>query len=393
MPKRIGRNDELYRRLISFHNLYRAINEVNRTHRWLSEHRPNKVTAWVELTRADRVNDLRKIISEGFEQQAPHVTEHWDDGAQKMRTISEPKQWPDQYVHHALIQVLQPVMMRGMDYYCCGSICHRGTHREAKAITKWMDGRLKGTEYCLSCDIRKFYDTLKPEMVMERMRGLIKDRRVLDLIWRVIKDGIKIGFYTSQWFANTYLQPLDQLIRQHPATVHYARYMDNITIFGSNKRKLKRLRAEIQKWLVQHGLGLKDDWQVFLTTRTEERVKLAPPRRGYKRSTYRMPDAVGYRYGRGYTIPRKRNFLKMKRVIARYLKKKRQRKEITFHFAAGLLSRIGSLKHCNNVNLYRYLFNGRRIQRELKQVVRRHQMEGILEWNTYLEQVKATRQF
>lgn len=45
------------------------------------------------------------------------------------------------------------------------------------------------------------------------MRCLIKDRRVLDLIWRIVKDGVRIGSYTSQWFANTVLQPLDQMIR------------------------------------------------------------------------------------------------------------------------------------------------------------------------------------
>ena len=88
----------------------------------------------------------------------------------------------DQYVHHALIQVLQPVFMRGMDYYCCGSIRDRGPHHARKAIEIWMDKDPRGTKYEFCGDIRHFYDSLQPEVVMDRMRQLIKDRRVLDLI-------------------------------------------------------------------------------------------------------------------------------------------------------------------------------------------------------------------
>lgn len=123
--KRVG---NLFDRLISDENLRNAINEVNRTHHWRTHHRPNKCTAWVEETKEERIIELRKIIVEGFEPKEPHVTQRWDASAQKWRTVSEPAQWPDQYVHHALIQVLQPKMMAGMDFYCCGSIRDRGPH-------------------------------------------------------------------------------------------------------------------------------------------------------------------------------------------------------------------------------------------------------------------------
>ena len=104
--------------------------------------------------------------------------------------------------------------MRGMDHYCCGSIRDRGPHQARAAIESWMNYDMKGTRYELCGDVRHFYDSLKPEVVMDRMRRLIKDRRVLDLIWRIVKDGVRIGSYTSQWFANTVLQPLDQMIRK-----------------------------------------------------------------------------------------------------------------------------------------------------------------------------------
>lgn len=347
------RAKNLFEPLISDENLSRAIDEVNRTH-----HRPNKCTAWVEETKEERIKELRQIIIDGFEQKPPHTTRRWDASAQKWRTVSEPAQWPDQYIHHALIQILQPIFMRGMDHYCCGSIRDRGPHQARAAIESWMNHDPKGTRYELCGDVRHFYDSLKPEVVMGRMRCLIKDRRVLDLIWRIVKDGVRIGSYTSQWFANTVLQPLDQMIRDSGLCAHYVRYMDNLTVFGPNKRKLKKLRLLIEKWLTEHQLKLKGDWQIFPIARVNPKTPLEPPRRGFARQKSRLPNAVGYRYGRGFTIPRKHNLLRIKRAIARYRKRKRQ---------------------------------GERLVRDLKRIIRQKQRKEELTWSMYLERRKTSK--
>ena len=385
MPKRTGRGDELWESLLSDDNLMLAIDEVNSSHHFSGRHKPNNCTAWVEETKEERVKDLRQIIIDGFVQKKPKVKMRWDPSAQKWRKISEPAQWPDQYVHHALIQVLQPTLMRGMDPYCCGSIRGRGTQLGKGAVERWMKDDPAGTKYEFSGDVYHFYDSLKPEVVMARMRQLFKDRRVLDLIWRIVKDGVMIGAYPSQWFANTVLQPLDQLIRQSGLCAHYVRYMDNLTVFGPNRRKLKKLRFIVEEWLNGHELRLKGDWQIFRTVGKTAREPLEPPRRGYERPKARMPDAMGYRYGRGYTIPRKHNLLRLKRVIARYRKRRDAGKRIAFRMANSIISRCGQLKHCSNVNLYRILFRGERILRELKKIVRERQRKENLTWSTFLE--------
>lgn len=358
------RVNNLFESLISDENLLRAIYEVDRTHHWKAGHKPNHTTGWVEMTKKDRVKVLRRHIITGFEERPPRVVRRYDVSAKKWRVISEPMQWPDQYIHHALIQVLQPVMMRGMDKYCCGSIRDRGTHYAKKAIEIWMKKDEKGTRYCLTMDIRHFYDNLLPEVVMDRMRSLVKDYRVLDVIWRVIKHGIKIGAYPSQWFANTTLQPLDVMIRQSGLSNYYIRYMDNITIFGNSKAKLKKLKKRVERWLNSHHLQVKGDWQIF-------------------RTDLRRPNAVGYIYGRGYTLPRKHNFLRLKRCIRKYRTRIKNNEPVSSRLANSILSRLGQLKHCNNCNLYVYLFKGERIVRELKQIVSDSRQE-LLTWDTYM---------
>ena len=362
------RESHLFEKIISDENLMAAIDEVNKSHHWRKGHRPNRCTAWVETTKPDRVKELKQIIVEGFVPCPSRKRRRWDPSARKWRDISEPKQWPDQYVHHALIQVLQPSMMKGMDFYCCGSIRGRGPIQEKNAIESWVRYDIKGTKYELCCDIRHFYDSLTQKVVIDRMKELIKDRRTIDLVERITGNGIKIGEYTSQWFANTVLQPMDRMIRESGLCKHYARYMDNLTIFGSNKRKLQQLRRKIEKWLNEHSLELKKDWQIF-------------PLSG------RMPDAVGYRYGRDYTLPRKHTFFRTKQAISRYRRRKRRGSRIPVKMALSIVSRLGMLEHCNNAHIYRILFDGEKIEKDLKDIIRESQKE-VMKWSTFLEQYK-----
>lgn len=374
---------DLFTKIISDDNLSTAIDEVNKSHHWRQGHKPNRCTAWVEETKPERIKHLREILIKGFEQSPPKVKERYDPSAQKTRIISEPIQWPDQYVHHALIQVLQPVMMRGMDRYCCGSIKGRGAHYAQKAIEGWMVNDTAGTRWELCGDIYHFYDSLKPEVVMNRMRQLIKDHRTLDLIWRVIKDGIKIGSYPSQWFANTVLQPLDMMIRQSGMCTHYVRYMDNLTIFGSNKRKLRKLKQKVDAWLKAHSLKLKGDWQVFPLPPAPLKGPQNPKRRGAIHQKGRLPDAVGYRYGRGYTLPRKHNLIRIRRALKRF-RKRREKGAVHPKMAHSILSRLGQIRHCNNCRIYRALYCGEKIERQLKSIIKKHK-EGLT-WSMYLEQ-------
>ena len=134
--------------------------------------------------------------------------------AGKWRDIYEPRLWPDQYIHHALVQVLQPVMMRGMDGWCCrehpgpGHPLRDARHQEVDAEMT-QRGRAGARNWTSTT-----FTSLQPAVVMERMRRLVKDRRVLDLIEQVTRHGIQIGAYYSQWLANTVLQPMDHALRR-----------------------------------------------------------------------------------------------------------------------------------------------------------------------------------
>lgn len=380
------RAKNLFPILISDDNIKKAIQEVNRTHRW-HRGRPNRVTVWVEKTKEERVKELREIILNGYEPGPARHRRRYDKSAGKWRDIWEPLQWPDQYIHHMIIQVLQPVMMRGMDYWCCGSIRKRGTSRGIYGIKKWIATDRENTKYAAELDIRHFYESLTTKVVMKRVNDLIKDPQMMDVIRRLLKNGILIGAYFSQWFANTVLQPLDHAIREEMHVKHYVRYMDNLTIFGRNKKELHKAVREIGKRLSEMGLQLKENWQVYRTSYTR---KVQEKRRTYteRQLRLRMPRLVtgmGYRYGAGKTLLRKRNLLRLKRQLAKTYKCLDAGGTVRFRTAAGLLSRIGQLKHCDCTRLRERIVRPG-LQRFLKGIVRAEmkRRKERMNWESYI---------
>lgn len=391
--KRAG---NIYPMLISDENIQRAIHAVNAGHR-RTHGRLNKTVVWVEATEEERIKELRSIVENGFEPSPTHDFTRYDQNAKKTREIHEPKLYPDQYIHHMLIQAIEPVLMRGMDYWCCGSIPGRGASHGCKGIKRWMDEDVSmkafytdwgcslgnnrhynsQTHYAAELDIHHFYDNLTQATVMERMGQLIKDKRVLDLIRRVTNPGIMIGAYPSQWFANTVLQPLDHLIREKWGIKHYVRYMDNITIFSSSKKHLQKTVKEISAWLEGKGLRLKSNRSVYSTIlskkQAEERFELRGTE-AYNRKHPRLVNAMGYMFGHGYVLIRKRNLLRTKRKLRSIYKKMDEGKEIRYKEAAGMLSRLGMLKHCNCRDIMeRYVRKGTVPQ--LKDIVRKYTKE------------------
>lgn len=321
--KRIG---YLMERFCTKENALQAIADINK------QRKDNKTALWVERTKEDRAAELCEI-ARNFIPHPPRTFPRYDPTAGKWRTINEPVLWPDQYIHHMIVNVLKPIIMRGMDHFCCGSIPGRGPKRERKAIEKWLEKDPKGTKYAAELDIKKFYDSLDPRVVMRYLRRKIKDAEFLAVVWSIIKDGIKIGYYLSQWLANAVLEPLDHFIREKLHVRHLARYIDNFTLFGPNKKKLHAAIREIMKFLERLGLRLKENWQVYNTRK-------------------RMVDAVGYRYRRGLTLIRKKSLLRLKRQCTRARKRIAARRRVDVRQARGILSRGGQLKHCAGKSLY-----------------------------------------
>lgn len=197
-----------------------------------------------------------------------HTPIQIEDGiTHKKRTIIVPT-LEELIVQHCVVLALRPMFSKGMYEHSYASLPKRGAHKGRKVIEKWMRNDTRNTKYVLKMDIHHFFDTVPHSILKERLAKYIHDENMLDLLFKIIDVtdvGIPLGFYTSQWFSNWYLQELDHYIKEELHASYYIRYMDDMVIFGRNKKVLHRMRKNISDFLEsKFGLSLKGNWQVFL---------------------------------------------------------------------------------------------------------------------------------
>lgn len=148
-----------------------------------------------------------------------------------------------------------------------------GGHLAAQKCSRFVAQHIEDdARYHLYFDIRKYYQHIRKDLVMESLRRIFKDEQLLELFRIVVYStpvGLPIGYPFSHALANLYLTPLYYLIyeqgkKQYRATKIYV-YMDNWTIFARYKKPLHQIRDVINKWLAEHGCEMKDDWQIAPT--------------------------------------------------------------------------------------------------------------------------------
>ena len=255
----------------------------------------------------------------------------------KRRKIFKPD-IQEQWVHHIIIQVLSPAILKDSYKVSCGSIPKRGPHYGKQFIEKWIKDA-KTTRYCLKFDIRHFYDSIRHDVLYKELERIVKDSWLILVIKRCLihfKRGLPLGYYISQWLANFLLAGIDRLICT--VTDKYIRYMDDGAAFSSNKRKLQKLITALKIKLGRMRLRIKDNYQIFRIAYTGKDGK----------TNGRDLDIMGFRFNRRHTILRKSIMISISRKARSFIKGRRWReKDIR-----AMLSYMGWIKHSQSYGFY-----------------------------------------
>jgi retron-type reverse transcriptase len=251
-------------------------------------------------------------------------------------TIYEPKEriifrlpyFPDRIVHHAVMNILEPVFVSTFtaDTYSC--IKKRGIHAAARALKTALKDT-EGTQFCLKLDIKKFYPNVDHEVLKQLLRRKIKDQDLLWLLDGIIDsaEGLPIGNYLSQYFANFYLTYFDHWMKEDLQVKYYFRYADDMVILSDNKPYLHLILSEIRSYLHEKlKLEVKHNYQVFPVDA-------------------RGIDFVGYVFRHTHVLLRK----SIKKSFARMLTDNRNPQSIA--------SYKGWAIHCNSINLLKTLLH------------------------------------
>lgn len=251
--KRIG---NLFDKVISLENLIEADEKA----------RKGKLKSYgVKVHDKNRMENLQKlhnVLSNG----EYHTSKY------SIFKIHEPKEreiyrlpyFPDRIMHHAIMNVLEPIWVSIFTSDTCSCIKKRGIMKAHRKISRYLKD-IDGTRYCLKTDIRKYYPSINHDCLKVIIRKKIKDKRLLMLLDEIIDsaEGVPIGNYLSQYFANLYLAYVDHRIKEELHVKYYARYADDMVFFASTKEELGTILQRLMEMLAELKLQLKGNEQIF----------------------------------------------------------------------------------------------------------------------------------
>lgn len=165
----------------------------------------------------------------------------------------------------------------------------RGMHKACLDVQKAMQHleRTWKDYYILKMDVRKYFQNIDKGILYKILVKKIQDTKLLWLLKEIIYSnegdtGLAIGNYTSQMFANIYLNEIDQYVKHVIHCKYYFRYLDDSICMFKTKEEAKEVLEKIKKFLWNKlKLELNEKTQIF---KNKQGINFC----GYKINPYRL---------------------------------------------------------------------------------------------------------
>lgn len=191
--------------------------------------------------------DVRRIILNGF-YRCGKPTEFLRREGGKIRHITYSRDYPDALIRHCFTRKFKAILEPQMQVGISSTMKERGTSYAVKLAKQYI--QQDRYTYYLCEDIHHYFASIDKEVLC----GIIwqysgADKTVMAVVRQMLslcEEGISIGTYDSQLWANVYLMPLDDALSERFPNVQYIRYCDNLYLFGNDVSELHRAHQFIK---------------------------------------------------------------------------------------------------------------------------------------------------
>jgi RNA-directed DNA polymerase len=288
----------LFERVCRFENLLNAAAKAARGKRGKTG------VAAFEYQLADELLVLQQALKAGTYQPAPYT--HFFIHDPKRRRISAAP-FRDRVVHHAVCNIMEPLLDRCFIPDSYANRYGKGTHRAVDRLQQFA----RSYRYALRLDIVKYFPAIDHEILLHGLFQVIEEKALQALIAQIVHSGngvldqeyepvlfpgddllalcrprgLPIGNLTSQFWANCYLHPIDLFIKRELGFRPYLRYVDDMALFSNRKAELWAAKQAIIQRLANLRLRIHDHsaqvvpvaggipWLGFVVYPAQRRVK------------------------------------------------------------------------------------------------------------------------
>lgn len=236
------------------------------------------------LHRAERLLVLAERLSAGTWRPSPGLV--FVTTRPKHREVHAAR-FSDRVVHHLIAEAITPELERRLVPATFACRAGKGTHAAVRYLQAWMrrlsrNGRV--AVWALQLDVVNFFHRIDRERLWHHLQPVLRavykaGPLPFDLtaaVAALLADepgrtalrvgpakgfdrvpphkrlaqagtgiGLPIGNLTSQWFANAYLDPLDQFVLRRLGLAGYVRYMDDMVILATDRARLAQAGQQI----------------------------------------------------------------------------------------------------------------------------------------------------
>ena len=283
----------------------------------------------------------------------------------------------DRIIHHLLVGFLEPFWEKKFIHHSYSCRREKGAHLAIKDLKRFIrkaSNNFSRPAYYLQVDVSGFFMSLKKNILFAMIARHLKN---LDCLWltkqiidydptknfyykgdpnfhRLIPphkslfgvptgQGLPIGNLTSQFFANVYLNELDQFAKHRLKIKYYLRYVDDLVLIHKNPEQLRLWRRQIDQFL-------------------NEKLKLElHPQKTILQSIYKGINFVGFVVKPRYTLIRRKIVGNLKRKLWQFNRLPVPETDEIFNerlqkILAVVNSYYGQFKHAQTFNLRRSIY-------------------------------------
>lgn len=233
-----------------------------------TKRKESKQGRWLLAHREDVIRELSDRIKAGtYTVKDYREREIIENGKTRRIQILTMK---DRIAVHAVMAVVDRHLKKRFIRTTSASIKGRGMHDLLAYIHRDMQEQPETTRYCYKFDISKFYESIDQDTVMDCVRRVFKDRRLITLLdgfVRMMPKGLSIGLRSSQGLGNLLLSMhLDHVLKDECGVRHFYRYCDDGVVLAGSKQELWQVREIIHRQIESIGLQVKSNERIFPVT-------------------------------------------------------------------------------------------------------------------------------